>query len=147
MATPGHGEEMLRLTILFDAPYWVGLVEKCRDDRLYVARHVFGAEPSDTEIEAFVLRDLSALMRTMTVGLPSDGAASTRHTNPKRMQREIQRALLRADLPTRAQEAMRLQSEANSEERRKTGRAEREALQQHKRDVASAKAKARHRGH
>ena len=62
---------MLRLTILFDAPYWVGLVEKCRDDRLYVARHVFGAEPSDTEIEAFVLRDLSALMRTMTVGLPS----------------------------------------------------------------------------
>ena len=137
----------MRLTILFDPPYWIGLLEAESDGLLYAARHIFGAEPSDPEVYAFVQNDLLPLMRSMTVGLPIDSAPTSRHINPKRLQRNIRREVLRTDVPSKAHEAIRLQIEANTQERLTINRAQREAQRQHKRDVAAVKAKAKHKGH
>lgn len=137
----------MRLTILFDPPYWIGLLEAESDGLLYAVRHIFGAEPSDAEVYAFVQRDLIPLMRSMTVGIPVDEGATSRHINPKRMQREMRREVLREGISSKAHEAMRLQIEANVQERHVISRAERDAQRQHKRDVAAAKAKAKHKGH
>ena len=137
----------MRLTILFDPPYWIGLIEAETDGLLYAARYIFGAEPCDPEVYAFVQHDLLPLMRTMTVGLPIDSAAKPRRINPKRMQRDIRREVLRTDVPSKAHEAMRLQIEANTQERLTVSHAERDAKRQHKRDLAAAKAKAKHKGH
>jgi len=82
----------MRLTILFDTPYWVGVLEIERDGLLSVARHIFGADPSEQEVYEFVQRDLLKLQDRMTVGVPVDGAEH-RHINPKRLQREIKRDL------------------------------------------------------
>jgi len=136
----------MRLTILFDPPYWIGLLEAESDGLLYAARYIFGAEASDPEVYAFVQHDLLPLMRTMTVGLPIDSAPKPHHINPKRLQRDLRREVLRTDVPSKAHEAMRLQIEANTQERLTITRAERDAKRQHKRDVASAKAKAKHKG-
>lgn len=135
----------MRLTIYFESPYWIGLLEEERDGLLYVGRHIFGAEPSDAEVYEFVLRDIVALQARMTVGVPVD-SPEKRHINPKRMAREVRRELSQVGAATKAQEAMRLQLEANKSERQQQSRQELDALRDYKRDLAREKAKARHRG-
>ncbi len=137
----------MRLTILFDPPYWIGLLEIESDGQLYAARHIFGANPSDPEVYAFVQNDLLPLINTMNVGLPIDNLTTARRINPKRLQREIRHEMQHTDIPGKAHDAMRLQIESNKRGRRISSRAERDAIRQHKRDVADAKAKARHKGH
>src|ERR1044071_6956273 len=100
---------LMRLTILFDPPYWIGLLETESDGLLYAARHIFGAEPSDPEVYAFVQNDLLPLMRSMTVGLPIDSGSKPRYINPKRLQRDIRREVMRTDIPNKAHESIRLQ--------------------------------------
>ena len=43
-----------RLTIYFDEPFWVGVFEELDGKRLSVCRVVFGSEPTDAEIYAFI---------------------------------------------------------------------------------------------
>src|SRR5690349_3338648 len=102
----------MQLTILFQPPYWVGILEVARADQLLVARHIFGAEPNDAEIYDFVQRDLLLLMQTMTHGIVLDPVTSERRPNPKRLQREIKRAIAEQGISSKAQEALRLQIEA-----------------------------------
>jgi hypothetical protein len=135
----------MKLTILFDAPYWIGLLEDERDGCLYVARHIFGAEPSDPEVYEFIQRDFAPLCRQMTVGVPIE-SSSQRHVNPKRKQREVRRELAQAGISTRSQDAIRLQLEQNKQERRQESRQQREEHKAYKRAVAREKAKARHKG-
>jgi hypothetical protein len=143
-----NGKDILmRLTILFDPPYWIGLLEAESDSLLYAARHIFGSEPSDAEVYAFVQNDLLDLMQSMTVGLPIDSSSTPHRINPKRQQRIIRREVLRTDVPSKAHEAIRLQIEANAQERLTINRSQRDQKRQHKRDLAAAKAKAKHKGH
>jgi hypothetical protein len=135
----------MKLTVLFDNPYWIGVLEEERDGNLYVARHIFGAEPSDQLVYEFVLNEMAALQRRMTVGIPIE-AGERKAVNPKRMQREVRRELARDGLTSKAREAMRLQIETRKQEHKRESRAEREALKEYKRGIAREKAKARHRG-
>lgn len=137
----------MRLTILFDPPYWIGLLEAESDGLLYAARHIFGSEPSDPEVYAFVRNNLLDLMLTMTVGLPIDAVPTPRRINPKRLQRNIRREVSRTDVSSKTHEAVRLQIEANAQEHLGISRTQRDQKRQHKRDIATAKAKAKHKGH
>ena len=49
------------LTVLFDAPFWVGVFERVDDDKLTVAKVTFGAEPKDYEIYDFILKNFYRL--------------------------------------------------------------------------------------
>ena len=49
------------LTVLFDEPFWVGLYERETDGRYEVARVVFGAEPKDYEVQAWLLANAYTL--------------------------------------------------------------------------------------
>jgi hypothetical protein len=71
----------MRLTIYFESPYWIGLLEEERDGLLYVGRHIFGTEPSDAQVYDFVLHELTALQARMTVGLPIESDKAW-HINP-----------------------------------------------------------------
>jgi hypothetical protein len=136
----------MQLTVLFKAPYWIAVLEVERDAHLYAATYIFGAEPSDQEVYAFVERDLLALQYRMTVGVPVE-AVEQRRVNPKRVRREVQRQVAQAGISTKAQEAMRQQLEQNKQTRVEESREQRDALRAYKREVARAKAKAKHRGH
>jgi hypothetical protein len=136
----------MKLTIRFDTPYWIGVLEEERDGSLYVTRHIFGAEPSDQLVYEFVLHEMAALQSRMTVGIPVE-TVGRKSISPKRMQREVRRELARDGLTSKAHEAMRLQIEARKQEHKRESRAEREALKDYKRELARQKAKARHRGH
>lgn len=136
----------MKLTVFFDPPYWVGLLEVECDGRLYAARHVFGAEPQDEAVYTFVLRDLAALQIGMTAGLPLDPAYGPKQVSPKRRQREIRRELERQGVTHKAYEAVRLQLEQNKQGRRQENRAEREAERARRREKMREKAKARRKG-
>ena len=135
----------MKLTILFDSPYWVGVLEETRDGMLFAARIVFGAQPSDEQIYTFVLTDLDDLRDQMTVGVAAKMTAR-RRMNPKRAQREIRRELAQRGVSSKAHEAMRRQRESNKRERQQVTREERDAQREHKRRTRREKARKKHRG-
>ncbi|HEX2622025.1 MAG TPA: YjdF family protein [Phototrophicaceae bacterium] len=138
----------MKLTILFDHPYWIGLLEDERDGYYYAARFIFGAESNDEQVYEFVLWNLIAVTQRMTVGIPvEEHTSSTARINPKRQQREIRRELMQGGLSSKAYEAMRVQIEQGKQTRRIASREEREEHQEHRRQVARNKARAKHRGH
>ena len=49
---------MVTLTVYFEDPWWVGVVEMEADGELRVARQVFGSEPPNELVHQFVLREL-----------------------------------------------------------------------------------------
>ena len=73
-----------KLTVLFDPPFWVGVFERENGGRYEACRVVFGAEPRDFEVYAYILDhydrlDFSPALQTET--------AAEREINPKRAQR------------------------------------------------------------
>jgi hypothetical protein len=136
----------MQLTILFQDPYWVGILESIHDDKLYIARYIFGSEPGDAEVYEMIQRDWPELMARMTIGVSIE-ASVERAVSPKRRQREIRRAVAERSLSTKAQEAMRLQIEEGKQTRKANRREEREAMKAYKREKALEKLKEKRRGH
>ena len=49
------------LTILFEAPFWIGLYERIDNGKYEVCKITFGAEPKDYEIYEFLLKNWGRL--------------------------------------------------------------------------------------
>lgn len=134
-----------KLTICFEAPFWIGLFEAAGEGGYRAAKHLFGSEPSDREIEEFVcykwdeLRFTDALVVEKTEG---------RHINHKRLQRVIAKEIAaHARKGTKAQQALAEQREATVQDKKKESRTEHEAQKQAKYVKRSEKRKRKHRGH
>lgn len=132
-----------RLTILFEAPFWVGLYERFEGEAYSVCKITFGAEPRDCEVYEFLLQNWSAL--TFSPSLQA-AAAPERRLNPKRMQRAIHRQLRPQGTGTKAQQALQLQREQSKQEGRARSREHREAEAERQYALRQEKKKARHRG-
>lgn len=133
------------LTVFFEDPFWVGVVERQEDDTLHAARHIFGSEPSPPQVLEFVLYQLGSLLAKPAVAVSAEQPAP-RPANPKRAAREAARALAQRGSSAQAYEALRLQLEQNKQLRKQHTRAQREAEANYKRRLKLQKAKARHRG-
>lgn len=81
------GTRMVRLTVLFEPPFWIGLCEREEDGQYAVCRIVFGAEPREQEVYAFVLANWHRLR--FSPALAAETTAE-RHRNPKRVQQARQ---------------------------------------------------------
>ncbi len=134
------------LTVYFDGQFWIGLVECADAGQLRVARHIFGAEPSDIEILNFVLTDLLAVAARATVAVEIETSVKA-ICNPKRAAREAAKIMRQPAVSTKAQAALQLQHEQNKRVRQQQTRAEREAEADRKREIEREKARQRHRGH
>ena len=79
--------DLTRLTVFFEAPFWVGVFERFEGGTLSVCKVTFGAEPKDYDVFSYVLKNYARLRFSPAV------AAAVRQdaANPKRMQREIRR--------------------------------------------------------
>jgi hypothetical protein len=138
---------MPTLTVFFDDQYWVGVIEVAGEDtggRLH--RFVFGPEPSGPQILEFVLMELGAILGQPGAPIALD-AKPARRVNPKRAAREAARATAEQGISSAAEEAMRLQIEANKQGRRVSARdlREREACARY--EQAQARAREKRRGH
>jgi len=135
----------LKLTVFFEEPFWVGIAEETDGTELRAFRHVFGAEPDDSTVAAFICQRLVPLLQspvpTVTVGPPRE-----RRCNPKRRLREAAREMRRPGVGTFAQEAIKREREHRKATARRLSRQEKDAQADRKRAIAVRKAKAKHRG-
>lgn len=135
----------MKLTVFYEEPFWVGIVEIEENGAVKAGRHVFGPEPSSQEIWDFVTTALGRV----TEGLSCEAAAvkpAPLARNPKRRAREAARESRGKGSSTASQEAVRLELEKRKLESSRLGKARREELAKRKRELARQKAKDRHRG-
>lgn len=139
---------MATMTVYFDDPFWVAVLEVLDGDRVRATRHVFGAEPTDPELYEFLLRHggglLACAQQSPAVAVPQAPPAPR---NPKRMARAAARAAAEARPSTAAQEAVKKATELRKRASAERGRELREAHAEHRRELRRAKSRARHRGH
>ena len=63
-------ENACSLTVLFDAPFWVGIYERVSGGQLEACRIVFGSEPKDYEVYDFLLKNWHRLRFSPPVSAP-----------------------------------------------------------------------------
>lgn len=79
----------IKATIFFENRYWVGSFERTDEEGYAVARHIFGAEPTDPEVYDFVLSHYLEL----NFGAPQEFTLQIKRMNPKRVQKEIRKEM------------------------------------------------------
>lgn len=134
-----------KLTVFFESPFWVGVLERSDRTGYAACKIVFGAEPKDGEIYDFLLKNYHKLRFSPALaGIP----AEEKRTSPKRMQREIRRAVQSSTgMGTKAQQALKLQQQQGKLERKSHTREQREAEQERQYAIHRQKRKEKHRGH
>lgn len=137
----------IKATIFFDKRFWVGTFERTDREGYAVARHIFGAEPSDPEVHEFVLNQYHELK----FGEAKEVAIQIHRMNPKRVQREVRREMARIKETTRpstlAQDYMREEIEKKKKEKKATSSGERQARKEDQFFLRQEKRKEKHRGH
>ena len=97
-----------KLTILFEDPFWIGLYERIYKNKLEVCKITFGKEPTDGEVYEFMLKN----WKKLRFSPPVKGVKPVKEKiNPKRMQREINKAQKNTEIGTKSQQALKLQQE------------------------------------
>ena len=135
-------ESIVRLTVFFEPPFWVGVFERIEDGRLSACKVTFGAEPKDYEVWGFVLKAYGRLRFSPSV----DAVVRKEAVNPKRVQREAHRQTACTGIGTRSQQALQMQREVNKQERRTISREMRETEKQCRFSQRKQKRKEKHRG-
>jgi Protein of unknown function (DUF2992) len=136
----------MKLTLFFNGQFWVGVMELCDANFFAVGRHVFDAEPRDSEILDFIVSN-EALNLLEQANSSSEGTELLpKRVNPKRMARQVSKEMAIQGVSTMAQDAMRQAQEQYKTESKKRSKATKEAEEEEKRLRARQKAKARHRG-
>ncbi len=131
-----------KLTVFFDAPFWVGVFERVSDGKLSVCKITFGAEPKDYEVYDFVLKNYYRLRFSPAVATDVKEAGR----NPKRIQREVRKQVQNTSIGTKSQQALKLQQEQLKTERKTMSREQREAEKQRQLELKQQKRKEKHRG-
>ena len=131
-----------KLTVFFEDPFWVGVVERIEAGRLTVCKITFGAEPKDYEVHAFLLKNYGRLAFSSSV----EAKVKTEAYNPKRMQRELRKQSASAGIGTRSQQALQMQREANKLARKTVSREQKETEKQRQFELHRQKQREKHRG-
>ena len=133
-----------RVTVYFDDPFWAMLYEHEGDGWYEASRTVFGAEPKDYEVYAFLLQNWRRLRFSPRV---QAGEQARRPDNPKRRQRAARKAVEPAGTGTKAQQALAAQREQGKQARRVRTREEKEREAEERYKKHRQKRREKHKGH
>nr|WP_308508921.1 YjdF family protein [uncultured Stomatobaculum sp.] len=133
---------VVKLTVYFENPFWVGVFERIAGGHLSAAKITFGAEPKDYEIAGFVQRHFYELRFSQSV--PTERREAKK--NPKTAQRDAKRQMQQVGIGTKSQQALKLQHEAKRLEGRKKNREEKQAKAERLFLLKQQKRKEKHRG-
>jgi hypothetical protein len=136
----------IKATIFFENRFWIGTFERTDKKGYAMARHVFGAEPSDAEVYDFVLYNFHVLK----FGEAKKFELQIKRMNPKRVQREIRHEMAKLKetmMPsTLAQDYMREEIEKNKKVKRQKRSAEKQARKEEQFFLKQEKKKQKHKG-
>ena len=133
---------VIKLTVYFADPFWVGVAERIAGGHLSAAKITFGAEPKDYEIAGFVQRHFYELRFSQSV--PTERREAKK--NPKTAQRDAKRQMQQVGIGTKSLQALKLQHEAKRLEGRKKNREEKQAKAERLFLLKQQKRKEKHRG-
>jgi len=126
-----------KLTVFFEAPFWIGVFERIEKRKLSVCKVVFGAEPKE-----YLLKNYSRLRFSPSV----ETVVKKESVNPKRLQRQIRKETAATGIGTKSQQALQMQREENKLVRKALSRKQREAEKQRQFELKQQKQKEKHRG-
>ena len=132
-----------KLTVYFENPFWIGVFERIEDGKLSVAKVIFGAEPTDYQVQEYILKYYDSLKFSPAV----ETVVKDIKRNPKRMQREAKRQMNETGIGTKSQQALKLQQEQNKQERKTRSREKKEAEKQRTFVMKQQKKREKHKGH
>lgn len=95
---------LIKLTVLFDGQFWLGIFERNSAEGYSVAKYTFGSEPSEPVLYDFILKQTDYLLFTTPSGEEKE---AIKKKNPKRMKREARKAMEDKGTITKAHEAMK----------------------------------------
>ena len=133
-----------KLSVFFEDPFWIGLYERESKDGYQVCRIVFGAEPRDYEVYAYILKNWRNLRFSASIEARREPC---HRVSPKRMQREIAHQVQHVGTGTRARQALQMQCEAGKQARAVRSREQRDAEAAHRFEQRREKRREKHRGH
>ena len=132
----------VKLTVLFEEPFWVGIYERTANGKLEACKITFGAEPKDYEVWEYLLKNYSRLRFSPSV----ETVVKKESVNPKRLQRQIRKETAATGIGTKSQQALQMQREENKLVRKALSRKQREAEKQRQFELKQQKRKEKHRG-
>ena len=130
-------------TVFFEEPFWCGVYQRQEGRNLEAARMVFGAEPKEYEVLAFLLQNWKRLRFGRANGAP----CTAERKNPKRMQREAKKQMKEKGVGTKAQQALAALREEQKTERKVRSKAEKLAETERRFQLRQAKRLKKHKGH
>lgn len=135
-------ENMVKLTVLFEDPFWIGIFERISNGKLTVCKVTFGAEPKDNEICEYILKNYYRIRFSPTVQIGVKKSAS----NPKRLQKNVKKQLQNTGIGTKSQQALNLLREEMKTERKQISKEMKEADKERMFELKQKKRKEKHRG-
>jgi len=136
----------IKLTVLFNDPFWIGVFELIENAEYKVCKVTFGSEPREDEILEFILKRSYSLNFSNPIS-DSKNTFVEKKLNPKKMQRKIQQETASKGIGTKAQIALKLQHEQCKVERKKKSKEQKELEKQTKFDLKQKKRLEKHKGH
>ena len=132
-----------RLTVFFEAPFWVAVYERVTDGRMEVCKITFGAEPKDYEVHEFLLKNWNQLRFSPPVVAEEN---QDKKMNPKRRQKAVKKHLMSHGTGTKSQQALKLQKEENKTARKEKTKQQKEEEKEYQYQLKQQKRKQKHRG-
>lgn len=133
----------LQVSVYYDGQFWVGLVEKTENGKLYVAKYVFGAEPKGGEVLETIKQHYDSLTFSPAVDLDKGILTSK---NPKVLKRKIKKSVENVGVGTKSQQAIKLQVEQRKVERKANNKIGNEQDQKAKYELKKQKKKEKKKG-
>ncbi|TCZ77707.1 DUF2992 family protein [Paenibacillus albiflavus] len=135
----------MKLTVFFEGQFWVGVIEDAYDGKLRAYRHIFGAEPYDADVNAFVQHEMLKRLENISQNVDVKHLHE-RRINSKRLAKQAAEETAGRGISDKAKLALMKELEHRKKVRQVITREMREAEKERKREIAAQKAKAKHRG-
>ena len=132
----------IKLTVLFDGTFWVGIFKKIVNNKLEVAKFTFGSEPKDIEIHNFILNNYRFLKFSPPV---KTIVKNYNKINPKRLQRSVKNQLKKS-VGTKSQQALKQQHELIKQDNKENYKIKREQAEKKKFEIKQKKKLEKHKG-
>ncbi|MPM94563.1 putative protein YjdF [bioreactor metagenome] len=131
-------------TLLFENPFWIGVLENESGKNYEVAKIVFGPEPTEVQLYEFMLKNYFSISFGKTT---LEKVSTQNEVSYKRMQRKIKKDQCKETIGTKAQNAIKLQHESNKAENKKQAKLRKDQEKELRFSLKQKKKKEKHKGH
>ncbi|MCK4870381.1 MAG: YjdF family protein [Gammaproteobacteria bacterium] len=133
----------LQITVLFEDPFWVGILERTEEDQYSAAKIVFGVEPTSNELYHRFLQNNYPIKFS---DVSKEHRQKKSHGNPKRRKRIVQREMKNRSNVSKAHAAIKAQHELMKIEKVCLRKEALEENARYKYNLKQSKRKAKHKG-